>query len=614
MSTEMKRLIIGGTEYEIVDDVARMNLARHASRMDELEEMIESISGGGSSIIIDNPSYFVAETADTINKVRSAMTSSSCMFIPFITDTHVYTSSNNEQYFDAQIAAMRAVCHTITPTIIVHGGDMSNGSETKEIDLNHSKHQIDSFREIAKNKVLICVGNHDGNAYYNSGSDPILESEMITNWRYWEDGFTYPSGKLYGYRDYSNGVRIIKLHSYMGDGTGADGNNWGFPTDEVTWFRDVALNTSNTVVIFSHMTFTPEYQGTQASNLPHNGETMRGYLETWVSNGGKCAGIFSGHAHWDYQAKHNNFYETVTCLGNYLPSYSTEDATPTSSYRVPPEGAVFRGRTQNTASQGLWDAIVINPDTETVELIRFGAGDDRTYSYGTQAIAVTGITLSETSGTLQEESTVTLTATVTPANASVKTVSWSSSDTSVATVSGGLVTAVGAGSATITARTVDGGYTATYALTVTAIPKVNALLTAVDESGDPYNNGKGWKSGYRLGSAGTESASANNQVTGFIPMVKGQKMTLENIELPATNYEGYATCYIAVYDSSKTCIKSNYSKDWYNTSTNAPTSDSNNHILTITLNEGVGHQDLSAMAYVRISTLQMSDSSAIYIK
>ena len=579
----------------------------------EMAGAIRNISGGGSPIIVDNPSYFIAETVDTINKVRSAMVSSACMLIPFITDTHVYTSSNNEQYFDAQIAAMRALCHTIPPTLIVHGGDMSNGSETKTIDLQHSKHQIDSLREIAGNNVLICVGNHDGNAYYNSGSDPILESEMITNWRYWPDGFTYPEGKLYGYRDYSNGVRIIKLHSYMGDGTGADGNNWGFPADEVSWFRDVALNTSNTIVIFTHMTFTPEYQGTQASNLPHNGETMRGYLETWVDNGGKCAGVFSGHAHWDYQAKHDNFYETITCLGNYLPSYGTEDAPPTSSYRVPPTGAIFRGRTQKTATQGLWDAIVINPVSETVELIRFGAGNDRTYSYGDQAVAVTGVTLSESSGSLQEGNTVTLTATVTPSNASVKTVSWSSSDTTVATVSGGLVTAVGAGEAVITVRTVDGGFTATYTLTVTAVPKVNALLSAVDANGNPYNNGQGWRSGYRLGSSGAESASSSNQVTGFIPMVKGQTMTLENIELPATNYSGYNTCYIAVYNSSKTCIKSNYSKDWHNTSFNPSTADSNNHIVKITINEGINHEDLTSMAYIRISTLQMSTESAIYI-
>ena len=66
--------------------------------------------------------------------------------------------------------------------------------------------------------------------------------------------------------------------------------------------------------------------------------------------------------------------------------------------------------------------------------------------------------------TVGEEST--LTATVSPANASNPNVVWSSSDSSVATVSRGKVTGTGAGTATITATTEDGGYTATCEVTV----------------------------------------------------------------------------------------------------------------------------------------------------
>ena len=61
----------------------------------------------------------------------------------------------------------------------------------------------------------------------------------------------------------------------------------------------------------------------------------------------------------------------------------------------------------------------------------------------------------------------TLVATVAPANATVKTVSWSSDDTSVATVdSTGKVTGVAAGTATITVETVDGNFTDDCEVTV----------------------------------------------------------------------------------------------------------------------------------------------------
>jgi hypothetical protein len=63
--------------------------------------------------------------------------------------------------------------------------------------------------------------------------------------------------------------------------------------------------------------------------------------------------------------------------------------------------------------------------------------------------------------------TTTLTATVAPSNATNTKVTWTSSNTSVVTVSSaGVVTALAPGSATITATTKDGSYTATCAVTV----------------------------------------------------------------------------------------------------------------------------------------------------
>ena len=88
---------------------------------------------------------------------------------------------------------------------------------------------------------------------------------------------------------------------------------------------------------------------------------------------------------------------------------------------------------------------------------------DVTYS---PFIAVTGVSLSPTSAVLIAGQTTTLTATVAPASATNKNVTWSTSNSSVATVSNGVVTAKGMGTATITATTENGGYTATCAVTV----------------------------------------------------------------------------------------------------------------------------------------------------
>lgn len=81
--------------------------------------------------------------------------------------------------------------------------------------------------------------------------------------------------------------------------------------------------------------------------------------------------------------------------------------------------------------------------------------------------AVTGVDLNKTELTLLKGSTFTLFADVKPASAVNKTVEWLTDDTAVATVDkNGLVTAVGTGTATVTAITVDGEYTASCVITV----------------------------------------------------------------------------------------------------------------------------------------------------
>ena len=109
---------------------------------------------------------------------------------------------------------------------------------------------------------------------------------------------------------------------------------------------------------------------------------------------------------------------------------------------------------------------------------------------------VTGITVSPTSVTLEEGKTQQLTANIMPSNATNKTVSWSSNNANVATVSNtGLVTAKAAGKATITVKAKDGSnQTATCEITVeTAGTPVESILKEgnyveyVDGTGETRN-------------------------------------------------------------------------------------------------------------------------------
>ena len=80
-------------------------------------------------------------------------------------------------------------------------------------------------------------------------------------------------------------------------------------------------------------------------------------------------------------------------------------------------------------------------------------------------IPATGIKLSAKSATIKVGGTYRLTALVEPTNATNRVIDWSSSDTNIAAVTGGIVTGKKAGIVTITAKT-HNGKTATAKITV----------------------------------------------------------------------------------------------------------------------------------------------------
>ena len=113
---------------------------------------------------------------------------------------------------------------------------------------------------------------------------------------------------------------------------------------------------------------------------------------------------------------------------------------------------------------GTWTIKVKSNDDNSI----FG-----TLNITVNAIPVTSISVTGASATVEEESQLQLTATVTPDYATTPTVTWSSNHESIATVNtNGLVTGVSAGEARITATATDGSAVYGYIdITVTAKPQ-----------------------------------------------------------------------------------------------------------------------------------------------
>lgn len=107
------------------------------------------------------------------------------------------------------------------------------------------------------------------------------------------------------------------------------------------------------------------------------------------------------------------------------------------------------------------------PGTTKILAVTADGGKTAECTVTVEATKVTGVTLDQSAVTLGLNGTATLTAAVAPGTAINKGVTWTSSDTSVVTVSNGQLTAaVKEGTATVTVTTAEGGFTAECTVTV----------------------------------------------------------------------------------------------------------------------------------------------------
>ena len=511
----------------------------------QMGDAVRAIPSKDNIIHADIPDYVKMEALDVAKKVQAVRTSESIVFIA-ASDAHQLDTSTDIVNGNKHAGmAMKALAY-ILPGIdfACYLGDYTAGSNTTTIEegkRHFAEINADIDEAFAGIPQFRTVGNHDPLGYSYSQNGNYLNQATLYELvgKYNADGTTVMGSTTggYCYRDFTNKkVRVICLNTAEMTSASSGGAE-NMTSEQKLWFANTlksagAKGSDWGIIVLSHH---PLDWGNilMASNIVHayveGGSitvTSGNTINFRGSNSAKFLGAFHGHVHGFKAAKLNYIANSVgteyqayrVAVPNMCFSRNNEYGQNGKNeyYGIEFGETTTYNKTANSANDTAFVVNVVNPSQQKIYSYCYGAGYDREIFTGIQTVAVTGVSLNTASGELTVGGQTTLTATVLPADASNKTVTWESSAPTVASVVNGVVTALAPGSAKITVKTQDGNFTAEYSLTVKA-----ATINLLTEYGYVDNT--------RLSTgSGSEKSQAGYVTIGHTAPIPVDKTTYPN--------------------------------------------------------------------------------------
>ena len=367
--------------------------------------------------------------AKKVLRLQSADTVTSVL----ISDTHYATDSvardDLENYGRSVNHAKNVVelSRFIDLDYIVHDGDVHDGSTANKSIAESNFGEMVSTLGLAKCPYFISWGNHDSNSWGDLRTDVVYK--VIQNYKPSKPGTTGAHGKgtelisnkeMYaiatqpstvfdihenpddkmGYYYYDvpgKKMRVVMLNAQdIPDVLDTDGyikyqaiNVAGYRQQQVTWLYNTlkSMPADYTVAIYQHYGFGYRYT-TNMAYVPYNYELVDGIINSFVL-GTKFSGSYTANS--DFKASISTDFTgqkgklAFLAHGHFHRDKLTKDSNGINNYSI--GCSVSRPKKEQgdrplgVLQEDLWDVVVTNTATRHVDLIRFGAGDDRSFDY-----------------------------------------------------------------------------------------------------------------------------------------------------------------------------------------------------------------------------------------
>lgn len=283
------------------------------------------------------PPFLDEEIEDTVETFHRIKEPEDCSLL-LLADSHVCAGGNwRETAF-----AIRTVAKGVHPDAVIHLGDLTDGTMPGIVNYRMVQKSLNDLKGTGA-PVYLCPGNHD------------LDSLPAEYWMQLEAVSRYADNN-------EHKLRMIFLSSY--DPLREDA--YGYSEKELKWTEDILNSTPADygILVFSHI--SPLRKQTKYNENVLNSTMLMEILERFDRRTDQILGVFYGHEHED-QIDENRSFPVIGIACSKLENCKEESPLYSKEF----------SRVQGEASQELFDLVIVKKTEKRMELIRFGAGENR---------------------------------------------------------------------------------------------------------------------------------------------------------------------------------------------------------------------------------------------
>ena len=356
-------------------------------------------------------------------KINKSIEGNDLIFV-HVTDTHC---GRNNILVDesANFMNMAAYLATISSSVFLcHTGDAIDGYSSTSLNAFDSYKYLFSLAQKYPIPIIFAEGNYVHDFGYQGEIDRKQVQSLSNRYKKWlEDDIVYNDSDIdsYYYFDIKkNNIRVIVLDA---QDFGENRKSYGFSSQQVTFVENAlldALQHDIKVLFFAHMPPYKElFNGGIDYNMGVNSLALRTAIGEFTTNGGKVIAYIYGHMHTDNFYYDNNLKVPFVCLACGAVEYHQTFNAPEWGCSDGYVGAYYGNQ------RYIIDVYSINTETSKLNIFRFGVGNNRFFSPSTIEISIA--------------QNVSLTTQLTG------DISWYINDSTIATISNGVVTGVNNG-------------------------------------------------------------------------------------------------------------------------------------------------------------------------